>query len=383
MKKIVLFGPFGPFGGRELEASFIASVLSSHYEVDICTSSSVTKKSQLFDFNKKQKVFSIKDLLCQRYFNIRILALVSYFKNHFKGVLNSYANNIFAKRYLDYDKKVNIVLNDLILEYDVVLICAQLCSGLIDDVISIANNNNKKVIFRTTGTITSIDFDFIDKVDCFIHHSVNNAQKIESYRKHNFVIIDQCAYDEERLLTIPYSQNDVKTFLTISRLVEEKNIDKVIKAFQKTKRIGDKLFVVGNGAAYDELIKIADADEDIIFTGFVSNKDLYKYFSLVDCVIISHFEFETGPLTGIEAMACARLIISAQTGAMKERLPFNKFWFNNTIEEIAEQINLVKELDASQVSEISKKNRDKYLEEYSIKKIEQKYLNVIDNIFSN
>lgn len=380
-KKIILFGPFADFGGRELECSFIASLLSTKHHVDICTTNSVSNKSQLFDFNNKQNVFSIKELLCRKYLIIYLLSFFSYLKNNFKGTITNYANNKIAKRNFNYYKKVNNILEELVVEYDLIFICAQLSSTLNNEIINIAKANNKLVLFRTTGAIIDIEFKFIDKVDCFIHHSLNNAKKIENYKKHNFVIIDQCAFNENRLLEIPYIYNRTKIFLTVSRLVKEKNIDVVIKAFLEAKKIGDKLFVVGEGTEYDNLVKSAEGDDDVIFTGFVSNKNLHKYFSLSDCVILSYFELETGPLTGIEAMAASRAIISAKTGAMQERINFNEFWFNNTKEDLIEQINSVKELDATQILEISKKNRDRYLQEYSIEKIEQKYLNIVDKVF--
>lgn len=379
-KKILLFGPFGDFGGRELEVSFISSVLFSKYEVDICTSDFVTPQSQLFDFNKKQRVFSLKELLCKKYFIINILSFLSYVRNFFKGDLCSYANNFVAKRYFNYEKKTIVILEDLIPEYDLVFICAQLCSLLVNEVICIAKASNKKVIFRTTGAIVDIDYVFINEVDCFLHHSLNNAKRIENYKKHNFVIIDQCAYNEKKLLEVPYLEDNAKTFLTLSRLVKEKNIDVVIKAFQKSKRVGDRLFVVGDGLEYDNLIKIAPKDDDVIFTGLVSNTDLYKYFLLADCVIISYFEFETGPLTGTEAMAASRLIISSRTGAMQERIPFNEFWYNNTVSDLVEQISLVKQLNKAEVFEMSKNIRNRYLQEYSMKNVAQKYLNIVETV---
>lgn len=378
-RKILLFGPFEDFGGRELEASFIASVLSTQYDVEICTSSIITKKSQLFEFDKKQKLFSVKELVSRKYLMIRFLAVLSYFKNSFKGSVSDYSNNIIAKRCFGYYNKVNSILEEIIPNYDLIFICAQLSSALINEIIDIAKVNNKQVLFRTTGAIIDIDFEFINKVDFFLHHSVANAQKLASHKKHNFDIIDQCAFDEGKLLKIPHVTGKAKTFLTVSRLVKEKNVDIVIRAFQEKKKIGDKLYVVGDGPEFKNLVKIAEGDQDIIFTGFVANNDLHRYFLLADCVIISYYKLETGPLTGIEAMAASRVIISARTGAMEERLPFNKFWFDISKLELMEHINSVMELDSNQLFEISKKNRDAYLQEYSIERIKQKYLDVVHN----
>ncbi|CAM2837037.1 Glycosyltransferase involved in cell wall bisynthesis [Flavobacterium succinicans] len=382
-KRILIFGPIGDFGGRELESGFIASVLSSKFDVAICSSGTISEKSQFFDFNKGLNVFSVNQLLFDKYWIIRILAYLSFLKNKSKGIISSYSNNLIIKRFFNYEKKTQIVLDELISDYDLIFICAQLTSGLIDEVIKISKDKGKKVIFRTTGAITEIDFAFITEVDCFIHHSLNNAKRIEDYKPHRYEIIDQCAYHERDLLKIPILKSNVKTFLTVSRLVKEKNIDVIIKAFQKSKRAGDRLFVIGDGLEYDNLLKIAAVDEDVIFTGLVSNADLYKYFSFADCVIISYFELETGPLTGIEAMAASRLIISSRTGAMQERIPFNNFWHNNTESDIVEQINLVKQLNNVEIFEMSKNIRNRYLQEYSLKNIAHKYLDIVEAIVVN
>ena len=265
-------------------------------------------------------------------------------------------------------------------KYDLLFICAQLTTAFLDEVIQIAKENNIKVVFRTTGAIGFSDYDFISSVDCFIHHSVSNASRIQKDKNHTYVIIDQCAYNEKELLEIPLVQNRVSTFLTLGRLVKEKNFDIVIKAFQKIKEEGDILYILGDGKELNNLKRIANNEKDVVFTGFIDNKDLHLYFSLVDCVIISHFYSETGPLTGIEAMAGSRLIISAKTGAMQDRLPYNRYWFNNSVDDLAMQMILIKALALEEVLLLSQRIRTSYLEDYSINRISEEYLKTIDNI---
>ncbi|WP_300977080.1 hypothetical protein, partial [Flavobacterium sp.] len=230
-KRILIFGPIGDFGGRELESGFIASVLSSKFDVAICSSGTISEKSQFFDFNKGLNVFSINQLLFNKYWIIRILAYLSFLKNKSKGIISSYSNNLIIKRFFNYEKKTQIVLNELISDYDLIFICAQLTSGLIDEVIKISKDKGKKVIFRTTGAITEIDFAFISEVDCFIHHSLNNAKKIDDYKPHRYEIIDQCAYQERDFLKIPLLYSGFNNFLIISRLSPEKGIKEIIVFF--------------------------------------------------------------------------------------------------------------------------------------------------------
>lgn len=378
MKKVLLFGPFGDFGGRELEASFIASVLSSRYEVDICTSGLVTKDSQLFGFNKKQQVFSIKDLICQRYFSIKILALLSYFKNHLRGILNSYANNIFAKRYLNYDEKVNTILDKLVSNYDLVLICAQFSSNYTETIVASAKKHGIKIVFRTTGQIRDIEFSYIKDIDLFIHHSIANARNL---KLENYDIIDQCSFIEDKLLSLT-SNNGNTNFLLLGRLSAEKGFAEAIDFLMKCRRQTDTIVVAGEGDLKEELqLKYATYPE-VNFVGFVESENLDRIFQKTDCLVISSFE-ESGPLIGIEAMAAARTIISTKVGAMEERLEgtLNDFWFDikdyNSFEKV---FNQYKSLDIESLNEINQSLRIKYKQTYAIESISIKYIKSIDKV---
>lgn len=381
-KRILIIGPIGDFGGRELETGFIASVLSENYEVSICTTGLLTSSSQVFEFNKKQKVFSLKYLVYKKFKSLRFLAFVSYLKNKKKKKKSYYVNNLWAKKYFDYKKKVKHTLTEIIKEYDLIFISGQLSSDYIKFVIEKGTALNKKIVFRTTGTIQQDqNFTFLNQVDLFIHHSENNANRLE-IENHNYTIIDQCAFNENKLKQIPSVNNKVNFFLTLGRLEKEKNIDIVIKSFLKIKSKDDVLYVIGTGTELDNLIKIANNDNAVIFIGFVPNNQLEYYFSKVDCVIISHSNLETGPLTGIEAMASGKLLISAKTGAMPERLKdISTLWFNNSVESLSEQMIKIKKLDDFEAFNISNQIRSRYLQEYSKDVIASKYQNAINDLF--
>ena len=378
-QKILLFGPIGDFGGRELEIGFIASVLSLRYDTAICSTGIVTGKSQVFDFNKEQKVFQLKVILSKKFTALKLLAMFSFFKNGCKGRVSDFVNNALSKRYFDYDNKIKIVLDDLITNYDAVFIVAQLSSSLVNDVIQIAKNKNKKVFFRTTGTITFSEYDFIDSVDCFIHHSVRNANQIEN-RKHKYEIIDQCAYNETDLLSVSPSKREIHNFLILSRLSEEKGIENAIDFFLKSCSEGDVLYVAGNGPLENSLKNKYKESNNIKFTGFIDRFQLSRLFESVDSLIICSPE-ESGPLVGIEAMAAGKIIISTKVGAMGERLEntLNQFWFNyNDLWSFKETFAIVKLLNKEQIESVSLSIREKYSKEYSVNQISKKYLNIVN-----
>ncbi|MHB1105156.1 MAG: hypothetical protein ACYCZ2_02235 [Lutibacter sp.] len=100
-------------------------------------------------------------------------------------------------------------------------------------------SKNKKVLFRTKGAISFANYNFINSVDCFIHHSVSNASRIQKDKNHSYVFIDQCAYNEKELLEIPISQKSINNFLILSQLSPDKEIEEIITYFLK---VGFHLF---------------------------------------------------------------------------------------------------------------------------------------------
>ncbi|MBI9042250.1 glycosyltransferase family 4 protein [Lutibacter sp.] len=381
MKKVLIIGPIGDFGGRELEVGFIAHALRPTYDVTICSTGNVSNTSQVYHFNTKQKVVTLNQLVYKKYIGLKLLAHLSFLKNFNKALtVVNLTNNKLAKRFLNYNKKRLIVLKDLIYQFDAVFICAQLSSSLISEIIAISKAFHKPILFRTTGTIRNnmvSDSAIFKKIDVFIHHSINNASNFENYYfKHSYVLIDQCAFNEIDLLKVPLKERKIKKFIVLSRLSIEKQVDIVIKAFDAVSEEGDCLYIYGDGEEKENL-KILKFKSTIIFKGFVKQSDLPTIFNESDCLIVSSLD-EAGPLTGLEAMASGVLTISTRVGAMEERLENDCFWYNGTQEDLEARFKEVKKLSSKEVHELSKKVRERYLKSYRIATIERKYLEVVD-----
>jgi glycosyltransferase involved in cell wall biosynthesis len=381
-QKILITGPFLDFGGRELEVGFISNTLSSKYNIEICSTVTFSSKSQVLDFDKNLKTFSLKGKICKEFRIIKSLAFISYLKNKCKGSISDYANNEWAKKYFKYENKAVKTLNGLVPKYDLIIFIGQISSVYTKEIIEISNKNKVKIIFRTTGKILDFQqYDYLNKVDLFIHHSKKNASNLR-IRNHNYKIIDQCAFNEKELLKIPIVKSKIKTFLTIARLEKEKNIDVVIKAFLKNSD-NRKLIIIGDGSEYFNLRKLAGDNTNITFTGFIPNHKISEFFRQAECIIISHYDFETGPLTGVEAMASARLILSAKTGAMQERFSgINISCFNNSLDDLSVEMMKINNLDMNEIEKLSIEIRQRYTLHYSMKEIGSEYLKVVDEIIS-
>jgi glycosyltransferase involved in cell wall biosynthesis len=381
-KKVLVIGPIGDFGGRELEAGFIAKSLKSDFKISICSTGELTKKSQVFGFVKNDEVYTIKKLTFKNSFILKITSFISFVKNKGKLPMCYFVNNEINKKYFNADEKIKNQIENIISKHDLIIICAQLSSNYIEEIINYSSLKNKPVFFRTTGAIKKniyTNFDCLKKVTLFIHHSEANAANLNSQMFLPYVVIDQCAYNEEKLLKINHINTKVRTFVTISRLVKEKNLDVLINAFNQISNNLTKLYIIGDGPEIINLKQIANDNKAIIFTGFTPHDELDKFLKISDSLIVSHYDEETGPLTGIEAMASSRLIISSKTGAMMERLPHNPFWFDNNENSLLKQINKVCALDENEIIQLSQENRARYLSNYSIDKISKQYLELVKN----
>jgi len=388
--KILLIGPIGDFGGRELEAGFIANALNEEYDVKVCSTVYCTEQSQIFDFVTKKQMSSLAKLVVDKYFQIKLIALVAYFRFGFKYSIPYFFNNKISKKYGAITHKITKVLEELILGNDAIIICAQLSSNYLKEIIDFAYFNNIPVLFRTTGTIDDncanyfeTKFSWLKKITIFIHNSNINAKKLDGIQNYKYETLDQCAFNEKELIICPNKENKISNFFVLSRLSQEKQVDVVIKAFNNIGQPTDYLHIYGTGPELEALKRLAKNNKNIIFYGYISHTQSHELFYKHDCLVISSSE-EAGPLTGVEAMAAGVPLISTKVGAMPERLLNYDFWYDGSQEQLELKMKEIKMLSSSEVSVISKKIKQRYIEKYSIGSIKRKYQNVVNKtLFSS
>ena len=141
-----------------------------------------------------------------------------------------------------------------------------------------------------------------------------------------------------------------------------------------------KLVIAGNGIIKEDVLKAIKGQDNIEYMGLVSPDELDSFFERISVFILPSLE-ESGPLVGLEAMAAAKLILTTNTGAMKERLvdSANDFWFDIKNEQsFIEKIDKIKSLSNEEFLAITKGNRERYLEEYQFTSIKKKYLDCIN-----
>lgn len=125
-------------------------------------------------------------------------------------------------------------------------------------------------------------------------------------------------------------KSPIPTLLCIARFSEEKNLKTLLKCFNNSKiSTFFQLKLVGGGPQKEELLKIADGNQKILFEDWITYKDLPKVYQEAHVFILPSL-FEPWGLVVNEAMASGLpIVISNQCGCLPDLLRFgNGFNFN-------------------------------------------------------
>ena len=384
-QRLLIIGPLGDIGGRELETGFIAETFSEVYNVKIFSTGNLTSKSQIFDFVSQDQVMTLNGKILKKSPWFRALSYLSYLKSSKKKPLVNYTSNSLSKK-MGYRAFAISQIKDEIDKCDFIIICAQISSNYIKEVVEYANSNNKPVVLRTSATIKATDVvnkSWLNKINLFIHHSLSNAERLSSLENHNYVLIDQCTFKEVEMLKIEPA-NTFKRLLYIGRLSSEKGIKELVEFFQNNE-VDLDFKIVGDGDLFEVLNSYCDDLDNVHLLGYLNQNEILEHIRLADAIIIPSHE-ESGPLVGLEGMASARLILSTKVGAMSDRLEGskNQFWFNiNDPQSLRKVIEDIKKFSASEIKGIAEGNRLKYLEKYKKSHIKSQYKNTIFNLIND
>lgn len=116
--------------------------------------------------------------------------------------------------------------------------------------------------------------------------------------------------------------NGHDVILHVGRVAPEKNLGTLINAFRAVKEVNPdaKLLVVGSGPyleKYYDMVRHLDLSGEVIFTGFVPDADLPRYYAAADAFAIAS-KFETQGLVVLEALASGRPVAGADYRAIPE-----------------------------------------------------------------
>jgi glycosyltransferase involved in cell wall biosynthesis len=378
-KKITIIGLIHDSGGREIEVRNIIFALSQKYEVRVVSLLFMTKNS-----------VAIKDLNCistnifkELYNSSLILKFLSYFsKVYNNSKLPSYfliENNLNRKLFNIFNKKV-ILLQKEIDQSDAILYCGILDLNILNDILIYCEKVNKPIVLRTTSKIDKVNNllkNLLPIASSILVHSKSNTKFLNTITPKNINILDQTTLLEKELLKIPITIKQELVFGYLGRFSNEKGIIELLNIFKKNNL---KIIVTGSGNLESDVISLINDKDD--FNSELNPENLSVFFKKIDVLIISSYE-EAGPLVGIEALAAGKIIFSTQVGAMMERLSGteNDFWFDiNKEQSLLKLIKRVRNLSPVEIKRIRERNREVYLQNYSIEMISDRYLNIFGEL---
>lgn len=106
-----------------------------------------------------------------------------------------------------------------------------------------------------------------------------------------------------------------KVLLSVSRLVELKNIHRVIDAFAQS-NVEATLVIVGDGPERESLQQHANSiEKEVIFTGRFDGDELYAWYNLASVLILASYQEAFGAVTNEALLAGCRVIISNKCGS--------------------------------------------------------------------
>lgn len=199
------------------------------------------------------------------------------------------------------------------------------------------------------------------KIDAFITLSefsknifINSSLKVKPdklFIKPNFVFDNGFDTDKEDY------------FFFVGRLVPEKGIMTVIKAFEQ---IPDKLKIVGVGPLDDEVKTRIASSKNIEYLGYQFNEDVLKMLKKAKALIFASSWYETFGMTIIEAFSTATPVIVSKLGGHGELVENGKTGFHfqtNNAEDLICQIQKMQNVELNK--EMGLNAREVFLQKYT------------------
>ena len=177
-----------------------------------------------------------------------------------------------------------------------------------------------------------------------------------------------------------YKQNDIK-ILFPARITKIKNQVNIVNGLKDKLDKSVKILFAGDGPLYSELKNACGDRPNFVALGFIS--DMVSLYKEVDYVML--FTKKEGlPISLIEAAMMAKPIICNDVGGNLEIVEDNVNGFVcNAFSELIECINNLPNITAKEYNRFSKNSRHKYLKQFMIATMINKYDQIILNLIKH
>ncbi|RXK87342.1 glycosyltransferase [Filimonas effusa] len=225
-------------------------------------------------------------------------------------------------------------------------------------------------IHKKSGTWNKVDR-FITLTDFARRLFINSALNIDNSRfsiKPNFV---------EKVISIDSHSRD-EYFLFIGRLSQEKGIDLLLDAFERTNA---RLLIAGDGPLKDLVVSYCSSRQNIEYLGPLGKEEVLGAMRRCSALIFPSIWFEGMPMTILEAFSTGTPVIASKLGAMESMIQHgqNGLLFEyGSATALWEVLNYWNTLDINERRLFSQRAYDSYLLNYT----PEISLNILDEIYS-
>lgn len=118
-----------------------------------------------------------------------------------------------------------------------------------------------------------------------------------------------------------------KVIIFTGRIVKEKGILELLEAYENLETKNVTLLIIGSAnfgektkTPYEKLVyeRIRKSNKSIVFTGFINQSELYKYYSIADVAVMPSIFQDPAPLVCIETQATGTPLIATKVGGIPE-----------------------------------------------------------------
>ena len=181
---------------------------------------------------------------------------------------------------------------------------------------------------------------------------------------------------------VEFSYFDKKfTFISVSRLEENKNHEITIRAFTKLDDNNSQLLIIGKGPlekSLNSLIKGLGMENRIHIIGFTKNP--FKYMTKSDCLILSS-KREGFPNVLLEALACGLFLVSSNSkGGANEIINDKKLGLLYEIGNVKQLVKIMKFCIRNRDTLRNPKKNLERIKEFNVVKVANKFCDEIENL---
>jgi len=214
--------------------------------------------------------------------------------------------------------------------------------------------------------------DIVTAPSGFVMKQLENAGLFSDARK---IVLHNPVETETQPVEKSYDTLDI---LFVGSLSGHKGPDILIRAFRELENDNLRLHILGKGPDEDELRKLAEGDDRIIFHGFLSGDELMDMYQRGNMTVLPSIWYDNSPMVIYESLMNSTPVIASRIGGIPElvRDGYNGFLFepgsvvelSRILKKISEDPSILKGLERN-----AYESSQKYSIEDHVKRLEEIY----------